>query len=199
VTFPPPPLTTAKLAVEHLFERIVAETLERVPPTAPETEPPIRCVFGWREATRQTNAGPGGAARVVVQPGDPAGKLGSLEGAKSPGRNPLPIATLVELVTIYLWAVDRDDRSELAQYRAARRLHDLVVPIVIRTFRGRWKLVAAEWVRPELERRFGAELRLVVAVEALVPDDVTPEVAGGTVTPAGTIASLSGSGVPQTC
>lgn len=200
MTFPPPPLTTAKLAVEHLFERIVAETVARVPPANEDDPPPIACVFGWREPAKQINAGPAGAARVVLQPGDPSGKLGSLEGAKLPGRNPLPVATLVELATLYLWAVDSSDRSDLAQYRAARRLHDLVVPILLRNFRGRWKLLAADWVRPELERPYGAELRLVIAVEALIADDITPEAPGGTVeTIDGTIASLTGSGDPQPC
>jgi hypothetical protein len=188
------------LALEYLFQRLQAETLERRPPTPPNLTPPISCVFGWREPSKQTNTGPGGAARVVLQPGDPSGKIGSLEGAKLPGRNPAPVATLVELATLYLWAVDPTDRTELGQYRAARRLHDLVVPIVIRSFRGRWKQLDATWVRPELEQRFGAELAIVIAVEAMIPDDVTPEVAGGTVTTVdGTIASLSGSGVPQPC
>ncbi len=159
-----------KLALEHLFDRIAAETLERVPPTLPSTTPPISCVFGWREPTKQTNQGPSGASRVVVQPGDQTGKLGTLDGAKLPGRNPPTVATLVELATIYLWAVDATDKSELGQYRAARRLHDLVVPIVARNFRGRWKLMSASWVRPELERRFGAELALVIALETVIPD-----------------------------
>lgn len=182
-----PQLSTAKLALEHLFERIVAETAERVPVNPPS------CVFGWREAVKQSNQGSGGAARVVLQPGDPTGKVGDLGGAKGPGRNPPPVATMVELATLFLWAVDLTDTSDMGQWRAARRLHDLVLPILIRTFQGRWKQLSKEWMRPELERRFGAEMKVVISVEAMVPGDVIPEAPGGTVPATGVALSINGS------
>lgn len=193
-----PQLSTATLALEYLYGRIVAETLERVPSVAPATAPPISCVFGWRQAVQQSNQGPAGAARVVVQPGDATGKMGSLDGAKIPGRNPPPLATLNELATLFLWAVDKSDTSDLAQFRAARRLHDLVVPIVIRNFRGRWKLVSNQWLRSDLERAYGAEMQLVIAVEAMVPDDLVPEAPGGTVTTINGSISVNG-GAPSAC
>lgn len=189
-----PVLSTAKLALEHLFERIVAETAERLPDAPPS------CVFGWREAAMQINQAPAGAARIVLAPGDATGKVGDLASAKLPGRNPAPLATMVELATLNLWAYDPSDPSELAQWRAARRLHDLVIPIVIRNFGGCWKQVSKQWLRPEVENPFGAELQVVIAVEALIPDDVRPEAPGGTVTTLHTtIASLSGSGTPNDC
>lgn len=197
-----PELSTAKLALEHLFERIVAETLERVPPADVGDPPPVACHFGWRESSMQDNQGVAGAARVVLQPGDVTGKVGDLVGAKLPGRNPPPLATMPELATLFLWAQDPDDDTELGQWRATRRLHDLVMPIVIRNFRGRWKQLSKEWVKPTLERRFGAELRIVISVESMIPDDVVPQAPGGTVTNVETqIAALppGGSGVPIPC
>ncbi len=173
--------------MEHLFERLVAETLEYVPPADVDDPAPIKCVFGWREPNQQVNQGPAGAARVVLSPGDDSGKVGSSEPAKLPGRNPKSVATMAELVTLYLWAHDPVEKTDLGQWRACRRLHDVVMPIVIRTFTTRQKEISKTWVRPDLERRFGAEMRVVLAVEAMIPDNVRPQVTGGTVTPAFTI------------
>jgi hypothetical protein len=180
-------LSTATFALEHLFNRIVAETLLYVPPADPLDPPPIACAFGWRAPATQINQGPAGAARVILSPGDPTGKIGSTDGADSPGRNPRPIATLHEIATLYLWARDATDASDLAQWRAARRLHDVVFPIIHRNFKGRWKELSKAWLRPELERRFGAELQIVIAVEAMIPDSVIPQATGGTIAPAFTI------------
>jgi len=186
-----PILSTATLALEHLYNRIVARTAERDASTA--------CVFGWREAPKQTNQGSGEANRVVLQPGDPNGKVGELTGAKLPGRNPPPIATLIEIATLFMWGYDgTDPTSDLLQYRAARRLHDIVIPIVIRTFRGHWKQVSSTWMKPETEQRFGAELQVVIAVEAMIPDDVVPEAAGGTVTNVQPTIAANG-GTPVAC
>lgn len=190
---PTPILSTATLALEYLYQQIVDGTAERLPAASPSV------VFGWREPVKKDNQGPGGANRVVVQPGDAGGKVGDLEGAKLPGRNPPPIATMIEVATIWMWAQDPNDSSELGQWRAARRLHDVVVPIIIRTFRGRWKQLSKVWVRPELERRFGAEMQMVIALEAMIPDDVVPQAPGGTATPEITIANQSASGVPVPC
>ena len=171
-----PVLSTATLALEDLFAKVQAGLHLRVP--APHTP---QVVFGWREAPKQINQGPNGASRVVIQPGDASGKLGTLGPGKLPGKNPDSLATLFELATLWLWAWDSSDSSDLAQWRAVRRLHDLVMPIILREYRGRWAQMSADYQRPELERRFGAELQIVIAVEAVVPDDVRPEAPGNTV------------------
>ncbi len=189
-----PVLSTATLALEQLLIEVQAGVALRVP-----VDPPA-IVFGWRQAPQQINQGSTGASRIVISPGDKAGKIGAYSGAKLPGRNPNPLATLGELATIYLWAVDAVDVTDLGQYRVARRLHDLVVPILIRKFKGRWALVSSEWLRPELERKYGAEMALTITVEAYVPDDVDPTAPGGTVTSIKpTIAAISGSGIAENC
>lgn len=172
----PVPQSDATLALDYLFDRLTSETAERLDPA------PV-VAMGWRQPTYQVNQGPSGAGRVLLVPGDPGGKVGDLISAKRPQRDPAPVATLVELATLYLWAYDGTDPSDARlQWRAARRLHDVVVPIVIRAFRGRWKLVSNQWLRSDLERPFGAELQLVIAVEAMLPDDLVPQVAAGIIT-----------------
>lgn len=171
--------TDAKLALEHLFERLAADVALRL-------DPPPECSFGWREDWKQINQGTGGANRIVMLPGDPGGKVGDLQKPSGPGRNPNPLAAMAELATILLWAYDATDpTSALLQWRAARRLHDVVIASCIRTYRGRWKQVGKQWVRPELERPFGAEMQIVFAVEAMVPDDLVTQAAAGSITTIG--------------
>ncbi len=186
------PQSAAKLALDHLYERIVAETAERLDPV------PV-CVFGWREAPKQVNQGAGGANRVVLEPGS-NGKVGDYAPAKLPGRNPNPLATLVELATLFLWGFDGTDPTDARlQYIAARRLHDVVIPICIRTFRGRWKASGPEWLKPEAARPYGAEMKVLFAVEAMVPDDLVPEAPGGTVTSVRTSMSVNGGDAAPCC
>jgi len=172
----PVPQSDATLALDYLFDRLESETADRLDPV-----PAV--VFGWREAPKQVNQGTGRANRIVLSPGDPGGKVGDLEGGKLPGRNPNSLATMVELATLYLWAYDATAATDARkQWRACRRLHDVVLPICIRAFRGRWKQLSKSWIRSELERPFGAEMQVVFAVESMVPDDLVPYAAGGVVT-----------------
>src|SRR5262249_31903901 len=122
--------------------------------------------------------------RVLLVPGDPGGKVDAgLLGGKNPGRDPNGVATMIELATLYLWSVDLSSATDAhVQWRACRRLHDVVIPICIRGFRGRWKQLSKTWIKPETERPFGAEMQIVFAVEAMIPDDLVPQAPGGTVT-----------------
>jgi hypothetical protein len=186
------PQSNATLALSFLFARLQSETAARLDP-APSV------VFGWRQQIAQNNQGSGGGNRVVLQPGDPSGKIGDLGGAKLPGRNPPPIATLTEIATLYIWGFDPSDRSNtLLQWTAARRLHDVVVAVCLRAFRGRWKALSNTWLRSDLTQPMGAELELVFAVEAMVPDDLVPVAPGGTVTTFNTKLAANG-GTPRPC
>jgi hypothetical protein len=184
------PQSNATLALDLLFDRIVAGVAQRL-------EPAPNCVFGWNESTKQINQGTGGGNRIVLQPGDASGKVGDLDSAKLPGRDPPPVATMVELATIFLWSYDPSASDQRTQWRACRRLHDVVIPICIRTFRGRWKQLSKTWLRTDLERSFGAEMQIVFAVEAMIPDDLVPQAPGGTVTTIN--QTITGGGAPVPC
>lgn len=178
------PQSAATLSLDYLFDRIVTQSAERL-------DPAPACFFGWREPGKQLNQGTGGANRILLVPGDPGGKVGDIEGGKRPGRDPNGLATMVEVATLYLWSYDATDPTDARlQWRAARRLHDVVIPLCIRAFRGRWKQMAKTWLRSDLERPFGAEMQVVFAVESMIPDDLVPQVAGGTVAAAFTINGI---------
>jgi hypothetical protein len=168
VNGPTPTQSTSMLALEHLYHKLQGGLALRLIP-APSV------AFGWKEATKQVNQGPGGGYRVVLQPGDPNGKVGDVEGARLPGRLPdTPLASMIEQATLFIWGYDASDPSELAQWRAVRRLHDVVLAILIRTFRGRWRQIAKTFINSDLERRLGAEMQMTIAVEAMIPDDLSP-------------------------
>lgn len=124
-------------------------------------------VFGWRTVAQHPEGN-----RCAWVPGDPSGKLGELAGAKQPGRNPRPLATLRELFTVYLDAVDTADlEDEQRQYRAVRFLFDAWFRAMYRAAHGNFQIRAIDWVTDNtLERRYGATARVVVAVDAMVPD-----------------------------
>lgn len=175
------PQSTATLALDDLFDKIVARTAERL-------DPAPACHFGWREAPKQVNQGTGGANRIVLMPGDPNGKVGDIDDHKNPGRTPGQVATMSELGTLYLWAYDASAATDArVQWRAVRRLHDVVIATLQATHSGRWKQVSKRFLRPDLERPFGAEIELVFTVSAMVPGDLVPQVIGGTKTAAWTI------------
>ena len=80
---------------------------------------------------------------------------------------------MLEIATLYLWAFDGDDPTDAKlQWAAARRLHDVVFGIIIRTFQGRWKQVSKRFINIDQERPFGAEIEAVIQVEAMIPDDL---------------------------
>jgi hypothetical protein len=124
-------------------------------------------VFGWRTVAQHPEGN-----RCAWVPGDPSGKLGELAGAKQPGRNPRPLATLRELFTVYLDAVDTSAlENEALQYRAVRLLFDAWLRALYLAAHGNFQVRSVDWVTDSsLERRYGATARVVVSVDAMVPD-----------------------------
>lgn len=146
-------------------------------------------VFGWREVAKQINQGTGRANRVVFEPGDSLA-LGDITAANQPGRNPRPIATLGELATVYVWAVDSTaPNDELKQYTAARLLFDAVVRAIHLCAVGHstvadrigYRITKPRWVRDNPERAFGAEIAFTLALDAMIPDEPWTEPTAGTI------------------
>lgn len=133
--------------------------------TAPDVTPHR---FGWRERSKHE-----GARRIVWEPGDD-GDVGELVAARNPGRNPRPLWTLDELVTVYLEAVDQTDaatsENERAQYVAARLLFDLWARAVYQVAHGTIEIRKIGWLDTQNIRRYGATLRVVLSVQAEIPD-----------------------------
>lgn len=171
-------MADAVLALEVLYETVRARLAEEQPTTM--------VVFGWREPGKQVNQGVGQANRVCFVPGAEL-EGGKYAGARAPGRNPRPLGTLLELCTVRCWAFDgTDPNSELAQWRAARLLHDAVyraIQLAMRTAEIA-NLTVGEafgkprWVRPNTERAFGAELEFTLTVESMIPDEAYEERTG---------------------
>lgn len=150
------------LAVALLFEAVTARF------AAEGTEVPN--VFGWREPTKHRTT----THRISWVPGDD-GALGDMGPAKQPGRNPRSLGTLRELVTVYLEAQDASaPEDELAQYTATRLLYDTWWRAVYLAGRGTVAIEKQSWVTAKLERRYGAAIRVVLAVEGMVPDEAQP-------------------------
>lgn len=154
------------LAVPRLFDAVVALA-------ATESDPSVPQVFGWRELAKHP-IGPsaGTARRIVWVPGDDAsGAMGDLGPARQPGRNPRPLATLHELVTVYLETVDLGaPENERTQYQACRELYDAWYRWVHLSAPGTFEIVSSGWVTTQKERRFGTAIRVVLAVQAMVAD-----------------------------
>ena len=127
-------------------------------------------IFGRREPSKTTNQGPGRANRVVFSPGV-NGRMGSYGPARNPGRNPRPIATLLEMATVYVWAFDGSaPNDEAVQYEACRLLHDAVVASIYRAAHGTYEISDAAWVVSRTERQFGYECTFTLALQGMIPD-----------------------------
>lgn len=135
--------------------------------------------FGWREPTKQTNQGTGRANRILFVPGDDSSEdadLGKDAPARNPGRNPRPLATLLESFTVYVWARDASaPENELKQYEACRFLYDAWRAAMYHAARGTITIEKQAWCTKSKERRFGAEIRAVCTVQAMIPDTPWPE------------------------
>jgi hypothetical protein len=157
------------LALPYLYDRVLALLAVE--------SPTVRCVFGWREAAKQINAGYISANRVCFVPGDGGGGLGVDRPPRWPGRNPSPLATLAESFSVRCWAIDRAaPNDELAQYTAARLLYDGVRRALALCDPGGLTVGAQRWVRGNPERLYGAEIEMVCTVDAMVPDAPYAEV-----------------------
>ncbi len=123
--------------------------------------------FGWRENMRQVPS----SRRIVWQPGDPSGAVGDVGAARFPGRNPRPLGTLDELVTIYVEARDDSNpENERAQYQAARELFDALVRALYLAARGNYTIASSKWDNSKNLRRRGAMLVVVVVFASMIPD-----------------------------
>lgn len=128
-------------------------------------------VFGWRTVAQR----PAGVKRIAWVPGDD-GELGKLGAARSPGglgAGARSLGTLHELFTVYIQAQDAAAaESERTQYQATRELFDAWWRAVYLAAHGTVTVESARWVDEKLERRFGACLRIVCTVDAMIPDAV---------------------------
>lgn len=124
--------------------------------------------FGWRERDRHE-----GVRRIVWEPGDD-GAVGEMAPARNPGGNPRSLFTLRERCAIYCEAADATDAStaenERAQYIAARLLYDSLIRAIYQVRHQAVALGDPRWMDKDNVRRYGATIRVVVSVEAQIPD-----------------------------
>jgi hypothetical protein len=152
------------LALEKLYTDIKARfTAEGNAALADAT------TFGWREPPKQ-----GGAiTRIQFVPGNPNSDLGEVGPARYPGRNPRPLGNLHELVTVYLTAADQTDlTNELLQYKATRLLFDTWFRAVYLAAHGTFEIKSAEWLVDKKQRGYGASIRVVMTIDAMIPDSI---------------------------
>lgn len=126
--------------------------------------------FGWRERERHE-----GKLRIVWEPGDD-GAVGDVGAARNPGRPARPLFTLHELVAVYVEAVDDPDattaENERAQYIAARMLFDSFIRAVYLVAHATVSISPPRWVDKDNNRRYGATIRVVLAIDAMIPDEL---------------------------
>lgn len=139
-----------------------------------------RMSFGRRQPAQQVNQGPFGGCRIVWVPGKDT-SVGTYAPAHRPGRNPRPLQTLLEYVTVYVWGHDAtkpDD--EMAHYQACRMLHDDCIRIMWHeshtTVPTRIHWYDPTWVYEHLEKVYGYELKFTLEVSCMIPDEENPEV-----------------------
>jgi hypothetical protein len=162
------------LALPLLFDACVA----RFALDAAAADPPVVPIvqsFGWREPAK--NLAPV-SSRIVWVPGDDkTGELGAFAPPRYPGRNPRPLATLVERFTVYVSGRDSASaEDERAQYQATRELFDAWVRAVYLAAHGTVALERPSWVIEKALRRFGAAIRVSGTVQAVIPDAPWAEV-----------------------
>jgi hypothetical protein len=154
------------LALPDLFDAVKARMDADAAAAAIAAVPQV---FGWREPAKR----PGKSLRIVWVPGDDkSGELGEVAPARNPGRNPRPLATLRERFTVYIEAHDASAAEvERSQYQAARELFDAWLRAVHLAAHGTYVLEKPSWVINKKERRYGAAIRVLGTIEAMVPDE----------------------------
>lgn len=130
-------------------------------------------LFGWRKPASKEETGP----RIVWVPGDPNGAIGVLSTRKGqPGLggdagNPRILGTLGELFTLYVISADpTDPENERKQYAAARELFNAWWRAAFLAANATLKPIALNWIVDKKERRHGAAMRCVFAIDAPIPD-----------------------------
>lgn len=152
---------TICFAVDSLYLAVVARFEEK--------RIDIPNVFGWREPQKHKTQ----ASRIVWTPGDENGRLGELLPPRDVGGNPRQIAQLDELFTIRISAFDVDDpENELAQYREARRVYDLLFSAIHASAFGTFTYLDSSWDLSKNERRHGEMVIITASVQAPIFDDV---------------------------
>jgi hypothetical protein len=143
--------------------------------------------IGWKEKSKQSNQGPGGANRVVFTPSDDKGEGGTIRPPATTGgvaikdavgkviAHAYPLADWDRTVLVSVWAVDVDRKEdERAQYEATVALLEKTMRAVRRfSPPASGKFGRVRWERPELEREFGREA--VVAMTFVHPLFDAPE------------------------
>lgn len=154
---------TNTLALTKLYDDVVA--LFAAENTA------VPNLFGWRASGQQLTTGP----RIVWIPGDETGDMGELGAAIQPGRDPRSLATLVELFTIEVSSADQSSaataENERAQYQICRDLFDAWYRAVYLSAHGNVAIESVGWVTEKKERRYGATIRAVCTINAMIPDE----------------------------
>ena len=124
----------------------------------------VESSFGWRAPNRHVSAF---GKRVVWTPGDENGRLGLVGAPKRVGQNPRPIGTLSETFTVRISSADNaTPESEMAQYRSARELFDLWYSACHESAAGNFRIVDSRWDTSKTERRHGAMIVCVCAIDA---------------------------------
>ena len=155
------------LALPRLYDAVVA----RFAAEAAVGVDPVPNLFGWRTSAQKLITG----NRICWIPGDPNGELGQVKAARNPGRNPRSLATIDELFTVEVIASDADPtkrENERIQYQAARVLYDAWYRAIHLAASGTFTIQSLDWITDKKERRFGAGIRAVCTIEAMLPDKV---------------------------
>lgn len=162
------------LALTHLFRSVQARFREDG-----NTTPHL---FGWREPARREHTG----NRIVWVPGDDEdGSMGEVTAARQPGRLPArSLGTLNELFTVRIWGSDPSaPEDELLQYNAARFLFDDWYRAAYLVALDTLVVTDTRWDIEFKERRFGACIRALCTIQAMLPDAcATDATKGGQVT-----------------
>lgn len=152
-------------AVENAFERVTARfTAEGV--TVPN-------YFGWNTPEKQPVQG-ASARRICWVPGDPSGSaVAGIEAPKTDAKVfPRSLATLVEVVRVYIFAANKAlPELDQAQYNATRLLFDAWYRAMYLECRGTFAVKSVLWETSKKERRHGACLVVTLHMQAPVTDE----------------------------
>ncbi len=168
------------LALVHIYNSVKAELVA--------DGVTAEVVFGRREPAKAINKTAGG--RICFVPGGLDGKAGRYAPPRDPGRNPAPLMSFREAVEVYCWGYDDTAaEDELAQYVAARTLHDSVVRAITRvmfgTAQGSIEFTNPHWVVNNVERIYGAELVFTLDIPGMIAatsdDEAVPTTYSNTV------------------
>jgi hypothetical protein len=149
------------LALEKLFDDVTARfALDGLS---------VPNLFGWRPPPEKLTLG----NRIIWTPGDiDDGTFGEVTAlGVQPGRNPRSLATVLETFTVQILAADTaSPELERAQYKAVRLLYDAWYRACWLAAHTTFLVVDQRWLIEKKERRYGAGLRILCTVQAMVPD-----------------------------